>query len=137
MAGASVPHSAGDRRVAEPGAEGICDPLPMGEPASPWARDQECAHKLSAYAKQPPVGCQYVGEGTPRIGAWSAPCYDETLDDDNYQLDLCALACIEPSLAHPGIARGRPERLSHRDWYEAPARNAPAPFPRQEEFGVP
>ncbi len=27
--------------------------------------------------------------------------------------------------------------LSHSDWYEAPARPAPAPLPRQGEFGIP
>ncbi len=58
MAGASVPRGAGHGLVAQPGIEGFCDPLPMGEPASSWARHQEHAHKLSAYAKQPPVGCK-------------------------------------------------------------------------------
>ncbi len=35
------------------------------------------------------------------------------------------------------ITRGCQERLSRRDWYEAPARPAPAPLPRQEEVGIP
>ena len=51
--GASVPCSAGHSWVAQPGAEGTCNPLLTGEPASPWARHQEHAHKLSAYAKHP------------------------------------------------------------------------------------
>ena len=45
------------------GADSTCNPLQMGEPVSPWIRHQERTHKLSAYAKQPPVGSHYVGEG--------------------------------------------------------------------------
>ncbi len=43
----------------------------------------------------------------------------------------------EPHLPHPDATRGCQERLSHHDWYEAPARPALAPLPRQGEFGIP
>ncbi len=72
-AGVSVPCGAGHGRVAQPGAEGISNPFPRGESASPWARHQEPTHKLSAYTKQQPVGSHYVGEGAPRISARSVP----------------------------------------------------------------
>ncbi len=140
VAGASVPLGAGHGRVAQPGAEGICDPLITGEPASSWACHQEHAHKLSAYAKQPSVGGQYVGEYTLCVSAWSVPHYDETSDDDNYQQGLSASHCSgahESGLAHLGIAWGCPERLSCHDWCEAPAGPAPAPLPRQVKFALP
>ncbi len=78
-----------------------------------------------------------MGEGIPHVNAWSVPCCDETSDDNNYQLGFRAQSHYgtrEPGLAHPDITRGCQERLSRRDWYEAPARPAPAPLPRQEEF---
>ncbi len=90
MAGASVPCSAGHSQVAQPRADGTCNPLPMGEPFSPLTRHQKSAHKLSAYAKQPPVGSHYVGEDFPRINVRSVPCSDDTSDDDNYQPGLGA-----------------------------------------------
>ncbi len=43
----------------------------------------------------------------------------------------------EPGLAHPYATRGCQKRQSRRDWCESPARPAPAPLPRQQEFGVP
>ncbi len=140
MAGVSIPRGVGHSQVAQPGADGTCNPLLRGEPTSPWTRHQEHAHKLSAYAKQTPVGGHYVGEDIPRVNTQSVPRYEKTLDDDNYQSGLGAQShhgAYEPGLAHPGITRGCQERLSHRDWYEVPARSVPAPLPRQEDFGVP
>ncbi len=52
---------AGHSQVAQPGADGTCNPLLRAESTSPWTRHQERAHKLSAYAKQPPIGGHYVG----------------------------------------------------------------------------
>ncbi len=109
-------------------------------PVSPWTCHQKRAHRLSAYAEQPPVGSQYVGEGIPRINSRPAPRYDETSDDDNYQPGIRTqthYGTREPALAHPDVTRGCQEQLSRRDWYEAPARPAPAPLPRQEECGAP
>ncbi len=67
--------------------------------------------------------------------AWSVPCYDKIFDNYNYQPRLhspfAACGACEPGLADPGMARGGPEQLSHRDWYEAPARPVPAPLLRQ------
>ena len=139
MGGARIPHDTEHSLVAQPGAEGTCNPFLAGEPASPWARHQERAHKLSAYAKQPPVGGHYVGEDIPRISERSVPRYDETSDDDNYQPGPGALphsGAREPGLSHPGITRECQERLSRRDWYEAAARPTPAPLIRQKEVGV-
>ncbi len=81
-----------------------------------------------------------MGQSILRVSARSVPHYDETSDDDNYQPDFQTQSHYgrhEPGLAHPDITRGCQERLSCRDWYEAPARPAPAPLPRQGEFGVP
>ncbi len=135
-AGANILRGTGHGRVAQSAAEGICHPLPIREPASPWALHQERTHKLSAYAKQQPIGHHYVGKGTLHVSAQSFPHYDET-SDDNYQLGLGVLPCggeREPGLAHPGMARGGTEQLFHRDWYETSARPMPAPLPRQEEY---
>ncbi len=85
MAGSSIPCSAEYSQVVHPGADSTSNPLQVGESVSPWTRHQEHAHRLSAYAEQPPVGSHYVGEGIPRINAQSVPCYDEISDDDNYQ----------------------------------------------------
>ncbi len=120
--------------MAQPGAEGINDPLSHGESASPWACHQELDHKLSTYAKQQSVGSHFVSEGAPHISAPSVPHYDETSDDDNYQPGLGALpqnGVREPGLVYLGIID--PERLSR----ESPARLLPAPLPRKEEFGTP
>ncbi len=111
--------------MAQPGADITCNPLLTGESVSPWTCRQERAHKLSAYAKQPPVGGHCVGEGISHVNAWSVPHYKETSDDDNYQPSLGTQSYSgthEPSLAHSGITRGCQEQLSRRDWYEAPAR---------------
>ena len=139
MALASIPRGIGHSQVARPGADSTCNPLLRGEPTSPWTHHQDHARELSAYAKQTPVGGHHVGEDIPRVNAWFVACHNESMDD-NYQPSIGAQShngAREPGLAHPGITRKCQERLSHRDWYEAPARPTPAPLPRQEEFGVP
>ncbi len=80
-------------------------------------------HKLSAYAKQQPVGDYCMNKGIFGASAQSVPYYDETLDDDNYQLSLSGLpdsGTHDSSPPHPSVARGGTWRLSHCDWYEVP-----------------
>ncbi len=140
MASASIPCRTEHSQVVHPGADSTCNPLQIGESVSPWTRHHERAHNLTAYVEQPPVGSHYVGEGIPRVNARSVTCYEETSDDDNYQPGFRAQShygTCEPGLAHPHVTRGCQERLSRRDWYETLARPAPAPLPRQEEFGIP
>ena len=127
-------------QMVHPGADSASDPLRVGETVSPWTRHQEHAHRLSACPEQPSVGEHHMGESVPRISARSVPRYDETSDDGNYQPGFQTQSYYgthEPGLAHPDVTRGCQERLSCRDWYEAPARPAPAPLPRQGEFGIP
>ncbi len=136
MAGASILCGIGHSQGAHPRADNTCNPLQVGESVSPWTCHQERAYRLSASAEQPPVGSQYVGEGIPLVLSH----YDETSDDDNYQPGFrtqTRYGTREPGLAHPDVTRGCQERLSNRDWYEAPPTPAPAPLPRQEDFGVP
>ncbi len=114
IASANAPRSTGHSQVVHLGVDGASNTFQVGESASPWTRHQERAHRLSAYARQPPVGDQYVGEGIPRINAQSVPRYDETSDDDNYQPGLGAqyhYGTHEPGLAHPDVTRGCQERL--------------------------
>ncbi len=137
---ASAPRSAEHYQMAYPGTGSASDPLRIGETASPWTRHQEHAHRLSARQEQPSAGGYYPGEGIPRVSALSVPRYDETTDDDNYPPGFTAqpyLAAHEPSLAHPDVSRGFPERSSCCDWYEANTRPTPAPLPRQRELGIP
>ena len=105
MAGASVPRCVGHSQMAHPGADSTSNPLHVGESVSPWTRHQERAHRLSAYAEQPPVGSQYVGQGIPRVNAWPVPRYDENSDDEhNYQPGFRTqthYGTREPDLAHP------------------------------------
>ncbi len=136
MAGASVLCSIGHSHVAHPGADSTSNPLHVGESVSPWTRHQESIHRLSAYAKQLPLGSQYVSEGILRINAWPVPRYDETSDDDNYQPGFrtqTQYGTRGPSLAHPDVTRGCQEWLSRHDWYEASARPAPTPLSRQKQ----
>ncbi len=136
----SAPRSAEHVQVVHPGADGVSNPLRVGEAVSPWTRHQERAHRLSACPEQPSVVGHYMSERVPRVSARSAPRYDETSDDDNYQPGFHAqshLGAHEPSLAHPDVTGEYQERLSHRDWYEAPNRPTPAPLPRHRGLGTP
>ncbi len=139
MTGACILHGAGHGCVAQPGAEGIHDPLTVGEPAIPWPRHQEHTHKLSAYAKQQPVGDHCVGKGAPCAGAQSVPHYNETSDDVSYHLGFGALLCCgmrQPSHAHPIMAKGVVGQLSHHDWFEAPAGPGPTLLQPWEDYGL-
>ncbi len=82
MAGASDPRATGHSQVAHPGADGTCNPLQMGDSVRPWTCHQVRAHKLSAYAEQPPVGSYYVDEGIPRVNACSAPRSLEAVQEE-------------------------------------------------------
>ncbi len=137
---ASAPRSAEHSQMVHSGADGVSNPLQVGEAVSPWTRHQERAHRLSAHPEQPSVGGHYIGEGIPRVSTRSVPRYDETSDDDNYQPGFHAqpyLGTHEPDLAHPDVIRGYPEWPSRCDWYEATNRPAAAPLPRHREFGIP
>ncbi len=104
---------AGHSQVAQPGADGTCNPLLMGESVNPWTCHQERTHKLSAYAKQPAIGSHCAGEGILCINAQSVPRYDETSDDDNYQPGFGAqfhYGTHEPGLDHPDVTSGCQER---------------------------
>ncbi len=81
-----------------------------------------------------------MGQSVPRVSARSVPRYDETSDHDNYQPGFHAQTYFdthEPCLAHRDVTRGGQERLSHRDWYEAPNTPVPAPLPTHGELGIP
>ena len=127
VASASAPRAVEHRQMVHPGTDSVSNPLRVGEPVSPWTRHQERAHRLSACPEQPAeqsiVGGRYMSESVPR----SVPRYDETSDDNNYQPGFHAQSYFgthEPSLAHPDVTRGCYERLSRREWYEAPTRPA-------------
>ncbi len=140
MASASVPHSTEHSQMVHPGANSASNPLRVGETVSPWTRYQERARRQSACAEQPSVGGTHVGKSIPCVIAQSVPRYDETSNDEHYQPGFQAqpyYGTHEPGLAHPDITRGCQEQLSLHDWYEAPARPAPAPLPRRGEFGIP
>ena len=126
--------------MVHPGADSVSNPLRVGETVSPWTHHQERARRLSACPEQLSVGSHYIGESVPHVSARSVPRYDETSDDDNYQPGFhpqSYAGLYEPSLVHPDVTRGRQERLSHHDWYEAPNRPAPATLPRHGELGIP
>ncbi len=140
MASANVPHGTEHGQMVYLGADSARNPLRVGETVSPWTHHQECAHRLFACAEQPSVGGHYVSESIPRVNARSVPHYDESSDDKNHQPVFPTQAYSdvhEPGLAHPDVTRGCQERLSHRDWYEAPTRLVPAPLPKQGDFGIP
>ncbi len=106
---ASAPRSAEHYQMAHPGAGSASDPLRVGETVRPWTHHQERAHRLSARPEQPSAGGRYMGEGIPRVSAWSVLRYDETSDDDGYPpgfQDQPYLGTHEPDLAHPDVTRG-------------------------------
>ncbi len=56
----SAPRSAEHGQMVHPGADGVSNPLRVGEAVSPWTRHQERPHRLSACPEQPSVGGHYM-----------------------------------------------------------------------------
>ncbi len=91
-------HSTGHGHVIQPGANDIDDPPLVGEPASPG----------HATRSLPTSGLPMLGSSltvvvilvrTPHTLVQSVPWYDETSDDDNYQLGFGAL--LNRNARHP------------------------------------